>query len=198
MKLNDKGEKNMIQYEKLYNEVKKRLSEKRFKHSEGVVERAIEYAKIYGVDINTVKLVAISHDIAKELTNEEINEYIQKYNIVLDNIEKMNPNLIHAKIGAYICKNEYNFTEDMSNAIKYHTTGRANMSILEKIIYLADATEENKKYCSSNYANIVKKDINQGMREICKWVINTLLENNIIIHLDSIECYNYYTKLKNS
>lgn len=196
--MNDKGEKNMIEYEKLCDEVKKRVSEKRFKHSEGVVKRAIEYARIYNVDVDTVKLVAIAHDIAKELTNEEVNKYVQKYSIVLDNIEKINQDLIHAKIGAYICKNEYNFTDDMINAIKYHTTGRANMSILEKIIYLADATEENKRYCSSNYVNIVKKDIDQGMREICKWVINRLLENNKIIHLDSIECYNYYTKLKNS
>lgn len=189
----------MIEYEKLYNEVKKRLSKKRFKHSEAVVKRAIEYAQIYDVDINTIKLVAIAHDIAKELTKEEVDKYVQKYNIVLDNIEKLNEDLIHAKIGAYICKNEYNFTEDMVNAIKYHTTGRANMSMLEKIIYLADATEENRKYCSSNdYVNIVKKDINQGMIEICKLVINRLLENNKIIHLDSIECYNYYIKLKNS
>lgn len=187
----------MIEYEKVYNDVKEKLSEKRFNHSEAVVKRAIEYAQIYNIDVDTVKLVAIAHDIAKELTNEEINEYVQKYNIVLENIEKMNKNLIHAKIGAYICENEYNFTEDMINAIKYHTTGRQNMSILEKIIYLADATEENKVYCAGNYADIVKKDINQGMIEVCKWVINKLLENNKIIHPNSIECYNYYTKLKN-
>lgn len=188
---------NMIEYEELYNEVKKGLSEKRFKHSEAVVKRAIEYAQIYNVDVSTVKLVAIAHDIAKELTSEEINRYVQKYNIELDNIEKVNRDLIHAKIGAYICKNEYNFTDDMVNAIKYHTTGRTNMSILEKIIYLADATEETRKYCSSNYVDIIKKDIDQGMIEICKWVINRLLENNKVIHLNSIECYNYYTKLKN-
>lgn len=187
----------MIEYEELYNEVKKGLSEKRFKHSEAVVKRAIEYAQIYNVDVSTVKLVAIAHDIAKELTSEEINRYVQKYNIELDNIEKVNRDLIHAKIGAYICKNEYNFTDDMVNAIKYHTTGRTNMSILEKIIYLADATEETRKYCSSNYVDIIKKDIDQGMIEICKWVINRLLENNKVIHLNSIECYNYYTKLKN-
>lgn len=187
----------MIEYEKLHNEVKKRLSEKRFKHSESVVKRAIEYAQIYNIDINTVKLVAIAHDIAKELTSEEVNKYVQKYNIVFDNIEKMNGDLIHAKIGAYICKNEYNFTDDMINAIKYHTTGRTNMSILEKIIYLADATEENKIYCSSNYVDIVKKDINQGMIQIVKWVINKLLENNKLVHPDSIECYNYYINLEN-
>lgn len=187
----------MIKYEELYNDVKSKLSEKRFKHSEGVVKRAIEYAKIYNVDTEVAKIVAIAHDIAKELTNEEINNYIEKYNIKLDEIEKKSKELIHAKIGANICKNEYNFTEDMTNAIKYHTTGRENMSILEKIIYLADATEENRKYCSSNYVEIVKKDINQGIIEICKWVINKLLENNELIHLDSIKCYNYYINLKN-
>lgn len=187
----------MIEYEKIYNEVKNKLSEKRFKHSEGVVKRAIEYAQIYNVDIDIVKLVAIAHDIAKELTNEEIQEYIQKYNIVLDEVEKINHDLIHAKIGAYICKNEYNFTEDMFNAIKYHTTGRAGMSILEKIIYLADATEEGRTYCPSTYIDIIKKDINQGMVEICKWVINRILEKNKIIHIDSVECYNYYVKMNN-
>ncbi len=186
----------MIEYEKLYNDVKNKLSEKRFKHSEGVVKRAVEYAQIYNIDINTVKLTAIAHDIAKELTPEEIKQYIHKYNIVLDDIEKISKQLIHAKIGAYICKNEYNFTDDMVNAIKYHTTGRENMSTLEKIIYLADATEENRKYCSSYYVDIIKKDINQGIVEICKWVINKLLQDNEVIHINSINCYNYYTKQK--
>lgn len=185
----------MIEYVELYNEVQKRLSEKRFRHSEGVVKRAIEYAQVYNVDINTVKLVAIAHDIAKELTTEEVNFYIQKYNIVLDDIEKINKDLIHAKVGAYICKNIYDFSDDMVNAIKYHTTGKKNMSILEKIIYLADATEENRKYCSSNYVEIIKKDIDNGIVEICKWVINNLLENNKVIHINSIECYNYYINL---
>lgn len=188
----------MIKYEQLYNEVRKRLSEERFKHSEGVLKRAIEYAEIYNVDIGTIKLVAIAHDIAKELTDEENDAYIKKYHIELDKIEKENKNLVHAKIGAYICKNEYDFTEDMFNAVKYHTTGRENMSILEKIIYLADATEENRKYCSSKYVEIIKKDLNQGIIEICKWVINKLLENNVLIHLNSIKCYNYYNIKRNS
>jgi len=78
----------MIKYEELYSEVKKVLSEKRFKHSEGVVKRAIEYAKIYNVDIETTKLVAIAHDIAKELSKEENKKYIDEYDIKLDDIEK--------------------------------------------------------------------------------------------------------------
>lgn len=182
----------MIKYEDLYNEVKEILSEKRFRHSEFVVKRAIEYAEIYNIDKETVKLVAIAHDIAKELSKEENQKYLCDYNIELDDVEKLNHNLIHAKIGAYICKDKYNFTDDMVNAIKYHTTGRENMSMLEKIIYLADSTEENKKYCSSNYVDIIKDDIDKGMIEVSKWVICKLLENNEIIHLDTINCYNYY------
>ncbi len=184
----------MIKYEELYEEVKVKLSEKRFKHSEGVVKRAIEYAKVYNVDIETVKLVAISHDIAKELSDEENEKYIKEYNIEIDEVEKRNNNLLHAKIGSYICKNKYGFTQDMVNAVKFHTTGRENMSILEKIIYLADATEENRKYCSSFYVDLIKKDIDDGMFEVAKWVINSLLERNMVIHLDTIRCYNFYNK----
>lgn len=185
----------MIKYEDLYNDVKSKLSEKRFKHSEGVVKRAIEYAKIYNVDIETVKLVAISHDIAKELSEEENRKYIEEYGIKLDDMEKKNHNLLHAKIGAYICMNQYGFSEEMANAVRFHTTGRENMSMLEKIIYTADATEEGRNYHSDYYINLVKNDINRGIFEICKWVTGRLLERNETIHLDTVKCYNFYNKV---
>lgn len=185
----------MIEYDVLYSYIKKKLSDYRFRHTQAVINRALEYADIYKVDKEIVKLTALSHDIAKELSKEEIDGYINEYNIKLDDIEKLNNNLLHAKIGACICKNKYGFTEDMVNAVKYHTTGRENMSILEKIIYLADATEENKEYCSSHYTHIVKDNIDIGMVEIAKWVINKLLDNGKLIHLDTIKCYNYYLKI---
>lgn len=182
----------MVKYEDLYEDVKHMLSEKRFRHSEGVVKRAIEYAEIYNADIEIVKLAAIAHDIAKELTPEEEESIIKEYNVFLDDFEKVNHNLVHAKIGAEICKNKYGFTEDMVNSIKYHTTGRAEMSTLEKIIYLADATDENRKYESEFYVNTIKENIDKGMVEVSKWVINHLLEKERPIHIDSINCYNYY------
>lgn len=185
----------MIDYDSLYNDVKAMISAKRLKHSEGVVKRAIEYAKIYNIDIETVKLTAIAHDIAKELSLEDEKKYIKEYNIELDEIEKISHNLLHAIIGAYICKNKYNFTNDMVNAIKYHTTGRENMSILEKIIYLADATDENRNYSDLNYyVDIIKNNIDKGMVEVSKWVINKLVTDEKIIHTNTIKCYNYYLK----
>lgn len=182
----------MIKYEELYNDVKNTLSEKRFKHSEGVVKRALEYSKIYGGDIEQIKLTAIAHDIAKELSFEENQKYISKYNIELDDIEKTSKNLLHAIIGAQICKDKYGFTDDMVNAVKYHTTGRENMSMLEKIIYLADATEEGKKYSVDSFVETVKNDIDNGMYEVSKFVSKSLLERNELIHLNTIRCYNYY------
>ena len=184
----------MIKYEELYEEVKVKLSEKRFKHSEGVVKRAIEYAKVYNVDIETVKLVAISHDIAKELSDEENEKYIKEYNIEIDEVEKRNNNLLHAKIGSYICKNKFGFTQDMANAVKFHTTGRENMTILEKVIYLADATEEGRNYPSDYYVNLSKNNIDRAVFEVCAWTVNRLIERNEVIHLNSIKCYNFYNK----
>lgn len=182
----------MIEYEELYKIVKERLSEERFRHSEGVVKRAVEYAEIYSVDKEIVKLVAIAHDIAKELTEEEFEKYINMYNIELDDIEKLNKSLLHAKIGAYICQNEFGFNSDMVNAVMYHTTGRENMSMLEKIICLADATEENRDYDYKEYVETIKSNIDEGMVKVAKWLIESLVGRNRIIHLNSIKCYNYY------
>ncbi len=185
----------MVKYEELYQDVKKRLSEKRFKHSEGVVERAIEYAKVYGVDEEKVKLVAISHDIAKEIPQEEMLDYAQKIGVKLDEIEKKNLLLVHAKIGAKICEDKYGFSRDMVDAISYHTTGKANMSILEKIIYLADATEKNRQYAEKDEAvKLIKSDINDGMIYILKWTINDLIKKDKKIHFDTINAYNFYCK----
>ena len=82
----------MIEYEKIYIDVKNILSEKRFKHTEGVVLRAIEYAVVYNVDTQKVKLAAILHDIAKEISKEESYKKLEIYGVKLDNIEKRNFN----------------------------------------------------------------------------------------------------------
>lgn len=186
----------MIKYEELYKIVEDKLSEKRFNHSKSVVKRSLEYAEIYNVDKDIVKLCAIAHDIAKELTEEESLNYIQKYNIEFDEIVKINKNLWHSKIGAEICKNEFGFTEDMVNAVRYHTTGRENMSMLEKIIYLADATEETRGYNAQEYVDYVINDIDDALFKVCKWVIGRLVEKGVVVHLDTINCYNYYNSNK--
>lgn len=183
----------MVEYEKIYEDAKNTLSEKRFKHSEGVAERAIEYAKIYGANVEEARLAGIAHDIAKEIPKDEIGEYAEKLGVKLDEIETKNLGLPHAKLGAEICKTKYGFTEDMVNAVKYHTTGRENMSLLEKIIYLADATEKGRTYLDLDYyVDLVRKDIDRAMFEVSKYSIENVCAKERVIHLDTIRCYNYY------
>lgn len=182
-------------YEELYEDVKSRLSEKRFKHTEGVIKRAVEYAKVYNANMEDTKLAALAHDIAKEIPQEEAFNLIKKYEIELDEIEKVNFNLIHSKLGAEIVKEKYGFNEDIINAIKYHTTGRENMSILEKIIFLADATEENRAYKElDNLVNMIKDNIDEGMLFTLKWTFNDITNKKYLLHLDSVKAYNFLVK----
>lgn len=174
-------------------DLKSTLSEKRYKHSLGVMKKAEELALIYGVDVNIAKLTGLAHDIGKEFSDEEMLKYAKENNIEVDSLEKVNVGLLHAKIGADICKKKYNFTEEMQNAIKYHTVGNENMDLLAKIIFVADKTEEGR-----NYKKEEKNEQLQKVRELSKIDINEALlyeidssliytiQKHKLVHTDSI------------
>lgn len=182
-------------FEKVYEIVKSRLSEKRFYHSICTMERCVEYAKIYGIDEEIAKLVGIAHDIAKETPKELVYEEAKKYEVELDELEKIALPLVHAKVGAEICRKEFNFTEEMIDAIKYHTTGRENMTTLEKITYLADATGKDREYeeCKVTY-QIAKEDLDKALLYFFKRTIERTIEGNKLLHPDTIKAYNYLIK----
>lgn len=185
----------MIEYDKLYEEVKSMLSEKRFNHTQGVIKRAIEYAEIYNVNIEDAKYAALVHDIAKEISLEDSYKMLVEYNVELDDVEKKNFNLVHAKLGAAIAKYKYNLNENIVSAIKYHTTAKEDMTMLEKIIYLADATDGNRKYDSlDELVERIKKDVNDGLLFTIKWNIEKVLEKELCVHMDSIKAYNFLIK----
>lgn len=175
----------MINYNELENIVKQKMSKERFEHCVRVKDIATEYAKIYGIDEEKIKLCAIAHDIAKELDKQEI----QKYYDIFDDVERINKSLQHAKIGAKMCE-DFGFTEEMLNAVRYHTTGRENMTLFEKIIYLADATEIGREF-GSKYIDLVKTDIDNALLKICSLTIEHLANEGKVIHIDTIKCYNY-------
>ena len=189
----------MITYDELYDVVKSEVSEKRFNHILGVVKRAIEYAQIYNANIEDVKVAAILHDIAKEYSEEKSYEILEKYGYNVDEVENNNYNLIHSKVGSIIAKYEYGLSDDICNAIAFHTTGRSNMSMLEKIIYLADATEEGRNYKHSiNELTIeevvatVKEDIDKGLIYVLKWSLQSILRRDLLMHMNTVEAYNFY------
>lgn len=183
-----------MKYEEIENDVKSVLSEYRFTHSLGVAKKAIELAKIYGVQEEIAKKVGIAHDIAKEMTDEEMIEYAKANNIRIDEIETVKPSLLHGKIGADIAAKKFGFTQDMINAIKWHTTGRENMSMLEKIIYVADKTEENRKGTRFNLEKsreLSTQNIDETLIFLMDEFITYNVKNEWLIHPETINARNY-------
>ena len=132
--------------ERIDNRVKNTLSEKRYFHSVCTMNRMEILAKIYNIDVEKAKLVGLIHDIAKEMLPEDAFEYMEKNELIIDDIEKKCPSLLHAKIGANIAKTEYGFTEEMCKAIRVHTTGSADMSLMDKMLFIADGTGDDRKW----------------------------------------------------
>ena len=187
----------MLSYEEIYIKVKELLSEKRFYHSICVVERCIEYAKIYNVDVEKMKIAGIAHDIAKEFSRNKMLQLSEKYDVELDEIEKKHISLIHSKLGAEIAKRDFGCTEDICEAIKWHTTGKEDMSIMEKILFMADATGKDRKYDNTKYLyNLAKTNLDAAVRDLLKDCIKEVLDRNIVVHPNSIKAFNYLVKNK--
>ncbi len=125
--------------------MKDALTEKRYRHSLGVEKMAVKLAGIYGADIEKAAFAGRYHDIAKCFDQEKSDELVVKYGISEEYLG--NTALAHSKVAAAILKNEFGVEdEDILNAVKSHTTGRVGMSLLEEIVYVSDAIEENRNY----------------------------------------------------
>lgn len=158
--------------DEINNKLKVLLKPKRYIHSISVADCAKRISSIYNCDEDRAYLAGLVHDCAKNLTKEEIDYYTNKYNIELDEFEVDNINLSHGIIGSYIAKYEF-FIEDeeILSAIKYHTTGTKNMTILEKIVYIADLIEDNRNF--------------EGIDEIRYLVYKGKIDTALLISLDN-------------
>ena len=125
--------------------IERNFSEKRKRHTYAVRDLAIKLAKNYWIDEKKVETAALFHDMFRGVPEQSINCYVK--HLGLDKKYLDNPNLAHSKIAAIIMERDYAISDiDIINAVSYHTTGRPNMSMIEKIIYIADATEPNRNY----------------------------------------------------
>ena len=129
-----------IEFMKEY--LEENLVKGRYLHTLGVVETAKSLAKIYGVDIKKAEIAALAHDIAKNLSPQELLEVIDTNHIDLSFDEKNTRELWHAIVGPIVAKEQFEIEDkEILSAIRWHTTGKENMSKLDKIIYLADMIE---------------------------------------------------------
>lgn len=177
--------------EKIMQDIKADLSEKRFRHSLGVMKKARELAKIYNINEMTAARVGLAHDIAKEFEAEEALKYIKNNNINADEIEMKNPGLLHGKIGADICKKRYGFTDEMCNAIANHTTGKIGMSVLDKILILADKLEDGRNWDGiDEVRKLAEQDMNKALVKIQDRTILKCINKGTQIHINSVEIRN--------
>lgn len=182
----------MLKYEEIYEKVKEQLSERRFYHSECVVERCIEFAEIYGLDIEKMKIAGIAHDVAKEIPQETREQVAKKYNVELDEIEIKNSPLIHAKLGAAIAKQDFGCSEDICEAIKYHTTGKEDMTLMEKVLFIADATGKDRTYDDAKELyELAKTNLDKAIVKLLKECIKEILDKESLVHPNSIKAFNY-------
>ena len=132
--------------QKLRKSLEKELKPDRFDHTLGVAYTAANMAFIHGADVEKALVAGFLHDCAKCMSHEEQIKICEKNNIEVSEVEKRNHSLLHAKVGMYLARTKYDvYDTDILNAIRWHTTGREDMSLLEKIIYIADFIEPNRK-----------------------------------------------------
>lgn len=142
---------------KLRKQIKKVQDSKRFEHTLGVEYTAAALAMRYDCDIQDARVAGLLHDCAKCLTDEKRLSICRKHHISVTSVERKNPFLLHAKVGAYLAQRKYGVKNpDIINAIRSHTTGRKNMSTLEKIIFVADYIEPGRNHSPGILAEIRK------------------------------------------
>lgn len=177
--------------------LKPRLSEGRYLHSLGTEESAGELAIIFGVDPEKAEVAGLLHDNAKSIPYEDVLQVIKENNFYIEEDVKNNKKIVHAFVGACIAEKELNITDaEILNAIRYHTTGRPNMTMLDKVVFIADKIEANTREIEfrEEVMNILSqtKDIDRVVLICVDRTIRSLLDRKLKINSQTIDVWNYY------
>ncbi|QXM05907.1 bis(5'-nucleosyl)-tetraphosphatase (symmetrical) YqeK [Crassaminicella indica] len=178
----------MLQINEIKKILKSRLTEKRYLHSLGVQKTAENLAKIYNGSITKASIAGLVHDCAKNLSAEQLLNYAERFGILVDGVTKFQPGLLHGAVGAEIAKREFNIEDDeILNAIKFHTTGKENMTLLDQIIYLADYIEPNRNF---NGVELLREaalqDLNKATLMAFNHTIKYIVSKGELLHLNTI------------
>ncbi|MDD6154978.1 MAG: bis(5'-nucleosyl)-tetraphosphatase (symmetrical) YqeK [Eubacteriales bacterium] len=177
--------------------IKKNFQAKRRNHTYGVRDTAISLAKRYGADPEKARVAALYHDMVRRASNEMIDDYIENHG--LDPKYKGNANLAHGPIAAIKMKEEYGIDdEDILNAVRYHTTGRAGMSVLEKVVFLADAIEPNRSYPGVQaLREAALQDLDRACMLCLEHTVQYVKSKGEVLDDQSLAAYNYFKDRQN-
>ena len=168
------------------------LKAKRVRHVLGVEEEAIRLAERYGADVEKSRFAALLHDCTKKLELPEQLALCEQYHVELDDLERIALKLLHAKTGAAIAREVFGAPQDVCDAILWHTTGRADMTLLEKVIYLADYIEPNRDFDGvDELRKAVYEDIDKGLELGLRMSIEEIEERGSPVHHNTRKAYEY-------
>ncbi|MFP5453534.1 nicotinate-nucleotide adenylyltransferase [Parvimonas sp. G1604] len=191
-------ELNYYDIEKIKKDLKEKLSENRYEHSLRVADYCRRLAKIYNANENKAYLSGLVHDCAKNL--EEYYMLNNKVNsdIILDTEEKNNPKIQHGPIGSVVCKNIYSVVDDeILSGVRYHTTAKENMSMIEKILFISDKIEPNRKYDTvEELRKLADYNIDKAIIKFLNDSFNYLEKKSERIHPLSIRARDYLVNMR--
>ena len=180
---------NLKDYEEL---ISRRMKAARFKHSKNVAKEAVRLAKKYGADVEKAEIAGILHDATKETPEQEQMELIERAGIQISELERISHKLWHAISGSAFIQVELGIDDpDIINAVRYHTTGRAGMSLLEKVIFIADFTSAERDYEGvDRMRRAADKSLEDAMLEGMSFTIADLAQRKLTIAPDTFMGYN--------
>ena len=173
-------------------EIKKRLNPDRLYHSLNVADEAKKLAKHYGADEQKAFTAGLLHDILKNTPDSELLQYVERHGIMLTETERASRKTWHAMAGADFLRRELHVTdEDILSAVRWHTTGRAGMTLLDKVLFVADFISADRDYPGvERMREKAYVSLEDAMLEGLQFTINELVENAWPVHEDSIRAYN--------
>lgn len=180
---------------KIQEQIQLELDKSRYEHTQGVMYTAAALAMRYGEDINKAMLAGLLHDCAKCIPAEEKLRMCEENRLQISDVERANPSLLHAKLGAFLAKTKYKIEDyDILKAIESHTTGRPDMSLLEKIIYIADYLEPGRTELPNmaDVRSLVFRDIDECLYRILKDSLVYLETKHLPIDIMTEKTYLYY------
>ncbi|MDE5933605.1 MAG: bis(5'-nucleosyl)-tetraphosphatase (symmetrical) YqeK [Lachnospiraceae bacterium] len=198
---------------KLRKEMEKELNAKRYEHTLCVAYTAASLAMVHGADTDSAIIAGMLHDCAKCFSNKKLISICEKNKLSISEVEMQNPTaLLHAKVGSFLAQDKYGIEDqDILNAIRYHTTGRPDMSKLEKILYIADYIEPGRKHAANlgQIRRMAFQDLDETLYKILEDTLSYL--QSVTGHMEAAaqkmgpldpmtkETYEYYKKsVKNS
>ena len=174
------------------------LKPKRMPHVLGTEHEAAVLARRYGADVTSARIAALLHDCTKKLSMEEQLALCEQYGIALDELERKNLKLLHAKTGAAIARDLFGVSDEIYWAIYWHTTGKADMTKLEKVIYLADYIEPSRDFPGmEKLRRAVHADLEHGLLMALEDSIEEMRQRGNPVHPNTVEARDYLLRGKN-